>query len=387
MLAHIELWLRNALNLSRRPALMFLDPGEGARPYDDNGNLPTEPRSGEPGNWGDTFGALLEHYEAFGPHTQAMYEAVWSLDHLDRYNFDALVRPWTGWCLRLRLSLSSAISITKRIHLCTQVSTGKSSPHPARWHPGPGGHELRGRILAYHYLQLLDDALVDAYYARSVDLLRGGKMRAEQDKLVAAADADAVIPVPKPLDCDPVVCKAPMKCAMTYEPRTAGWGLQELLVQAPEAAKTAEPTLEAGNNTEWHVQLYGPDHEAVVFALENHYGYLDRKYVLQGNKDAGSLTLRVTTSTRQHLYFCQPPGVWGGTPEDQSDLDVGTEVRIDGAVVKLLGHDDPFYGKHKLGTVVCFATDNSVPAGNHEVIVTPTDAEGKYVALSVVVWY
>lgn len=47
-----------------------------------------------------------------------------------------------------------------------QVSTGKSTARPAAWHPGPGGHALRGRIIAYHYLRLLDDALADVYDAK-----------------------------------------------------------------------------------------------------------------------------------------------------------------------------------------------------------------------------
>lgn len=98
MLPHIELWLRNALALPRRPALMFLDPGEGARKPDSEGKLPTEPRPGTPGDWSaGGFGQgdqdLLAYYEAFAPHAQAMYEAVWTLDHTERYNFQALVRP------------------------------------------------------------------------------------------------------------------------------------------------------------------------------------------------------------------------------------------------------------------------------------------------------
>jgi hypothetical protein len=96
MLASVELWARNALDLPRRPALLFLDPGEGARKPDKDGKLPTAPRTGEPRDYGNSFGqgaqSLLAHYAAFGPHTQAMYEAVWTLDHTERYNFQALVR-------------------------------------------------------------------------------------------------------------------------------------------------------------------------------------------------------------------------------------------------------------------------------------------------------
>lgn len=38
---YVELWMRNAIALPKQPALMLLDPGEGARKPDGNGNLPT----------------------------------------------------------------------------------------------------------------------------------------------------------------------------------------------------------------------------------------------------------------------------------------------------------------------------------------------------------
>lgn len=88
---------------------MFLDPGEGARKPDGEGKLPTEPRPGEPGDWSGNFGAgdesLLQRYEGFGPHVQAMYEAVWSLDHLERYSFKALVRFSAITCVFVGLSI------------------------------------------------------------------------------------------------------------------------------------------------------------------------------------------------------------------------------------------------------------------------------------------
>lgn len=38
---YVELWMRNAIALPKQPALMLLDPGEGARKPDGDGNLPT----------------------------------------------------------------------------------------------------------------------------------------------------------------------------------------------------------------------------------------------------------------------------------------------------------------------------------------------------------
>jgi hypothetical protein len=266
-----------------------------------------------------------------------------------------------------------------------QVNTGKSTPRAAGWHPGPAGHELRGKILAYHYLRLLDDALADAHAAKAADVKAGSTE--EASKLVAAAEKESSGPLPPPLHCDPLICLEPTQCALTYEPRAAGWGLQEVLVTAPEEARTAVPSLKTQDSGKWHVQLYAPDQEAVALGKEFGGNYLDLKYVLQGNKDAGPLTLRLQTTKAQRLYFCQPPGVWGRTPDEQASLDAATKVTVDGAAVKLLPLDDPFYGAHKLEAKVCFATNTAVKEGKHEVVVTPTDAEGKYVTLSAVVWY
>ena len=51
--AYVEQWLRNGLGSPKQPALMFLDPGEGARKPDGEGKLPTDPRGGSPGIWSE----------------------------------------------------------------------------------------------------------------------------------------------------------------------------------------------------------------------------------------------------------------------------------------------------------------------------------------------
>lgn len=38
----------------------------------------------------------MTKYEMFGTHSQAMTAAVWTLDHFDRFNFNALVRRKRG---------------------------------------------------------------------------------------------------------------------------------------------------------------------------------------------------------------------------------------------------------------------------------------------------
>lgn len=216
--------------------------------------------------------------------------------------------------------------------------------------------------------------------------IKAGTAHAAQHKVVGAAEADAQQPLPKPLHCDPLICGEPTQCALTYQPRAEGWGLQELLVRAPEAATTAAPTLDAGDNKAWHVQLYAPDHEAVAYAQAEGFGYLDFKYVLQGAKEAGPLTMKVTTTAKQRLYLCQPPPVWNRTPEDQGQLDADAALTVNGKAMPLLPLDDAFYEQHKLEAKVCFATVREVDAGAHDLVLTPS-TEDKYVALAAVVWY
>ena len=39
-------------------------------------------------------------YEAYGPHSQGMIEAVWNLDHLEEYNFNSLVSKGARGAMR-----------------------------------------------------------------------------------------------------------------------------------------------------------------------------------------------------------------------------------------------------------------------------------------------
>jgi len=57
-----------------------------------------------------------------------MTHAYFFTDHLDRYNSQAAMKD-------------------------------KPTEKPAGWHPGPGGHELRGEILAWGYMNVLLETL------------------------------------------------------------------------------------------------------------------------------------------------------------------------------------------------------------------------------------
>jgi hypothetical protein len=71
----LETWIRNALFLPKQPAIMVLDPGEGARGPKEDGMPQTEPHLPTPADWSRSFSGpggrdLLRYYELFGVHTQ-----------------------------------------------------------------------------------------------------------------------------------------------------------------------------------------------------------------------------------------------------------------------------------------------------------------------------
>ncbi|TFJ81826.1 hypothetical protein NSK_007073 [Nannochloropsis salina CCMP1776] len=349
--AYVEEWMRNALYLPKRPALLMLNGGGGSRkPASDEDIL--EPRTGPPPlyGYGGDKGDLFEYYDAFGVHSQAMHEAVWKLDHLDKFNFHALVQA------------------------------GKSTPKPAKWHPGPGGHLLRAQILAHHYLRLLDEAIISVLAA-----LHGENTMPKLETLLETTtplEQDPTVnefKLPPPLYCDDFFCGSPASCAMTFKPIAQG-SLLELVVSPPEL-KTAKPTIESQNNSMWHTQLITYDQNAVVNARNRGAQYLDMKYVLQGNKYAGPLVLGVETHNKHHMLFCQPPG----SGENQAPIGRNSSILVDGkdSPFEL---EDSFYLTHTI-RAPCWATKHQLEPGNHTITITPTNADGKYISLSAVIWF
>lgn len=220
--------------------------------------------------------------QEFGPHTQAMYEAVWKLDVKDRYNFNAL------------------------------VVQDKPTPHPASWHPGPGGHELRGNILAYHYLTLLAGALQDCVDALEAAAQAGGDSTTKiMQKLM---EAPPPIAMPPPKECEPELCLHPHHCLMTFEPKAEG-DLLEALVKGQDVSSQRLMSGEGADNSKWHVELFETDSSAVAYARGLGLVYLDLKFILKGTSQAGPITFAINKKHEGYLFICSPPGLWGHLPD------------------------------------------------------------------------
>jgi hypothetical protein len=74
------------------------------------------------------------------------------------------------------------------------------------------------------------------------------------------------------------------------------------------------------------LQLFEADQNAVNFARESKFGYLDLKYAVQGDKRAGPMTFEIDTKHEGYVFVCQPPGSWGRLPDGCGRLNEDSQV-------------------------------------------------------------
>lgn len=249
------------------------------------------------------------------------------------------------------------------------MATGKSTDRPASWHPGPHGHALRARILAYHYLDLLREALEKSIEHLKSDGFDKNSWNAKEKK----------IEVPAPVSCHPDLCTNPSYCSTTFEPRVGSNLLN--LVKLPAVSSTPDTSV---TSDKWHLQLYEADQDAVAHAKQKNLGYLDMKYVIQGNQAAGTLKLEVETLKEGQVFLCEPPGVFGRTPRNAGTLSKDTAVTIDGEKMEWV--DDGYYKGHKVESATCRTFKKATPAGKHEIVLQVTDP-GKYIPFGSLIHY
>jgi len=214
------------------------------------------------------------------------------------------------------------------------LNGGKAFEHIG-WHPGPGAHALRGHILAFHYLTALELALAltssdkhmrqdeDDHAASRAYGIRQDGSKSDRD-LFAHTQAhlqvnsqQKVIAPPSPLFCAAWLCERMPRCASTYVPhegRGLGARMADASLASPEPLRlekrgrggikhklkeedVGEYTDDdgigggGGDGGKWRHVLLGKTRAAVRTALEQHRGYLDRKYVLQSGVGVGKLDI------------------------------------------------------------------------------------------------
>jgi hypothetical protein len=202
-----EYFLRNALSLSKQPAVLFVvadfprrSEAKTKKDKTCRHTPPGDERDGCGVNMGLTKSTrkpglrdgensftreIFEDYKGFGMHTEAMNRAIWDRDHAP---------PYDHWSLMM-----------------------EGKPHGGgEWHPGLNGHRLRGLLLAWDYLQLLGKAIK--------------ALSADPAAAAAAAKISVTVkPLPVKARCAVAICGTAPHCASSFEPRVQG-DLRDIMV-------------------------------------------------------------------------------------------------------------------------------------------------------------
>lgn len=118
---------------------------------------------------------------------------------------------------------------------------------------------------------------------------------------------------------------SPHLTSHTPQAPRAGPSLRTALVAptASEQVPFVEPTEDV---KAWHEQLYSVDVGSINHVLQLGFGYLDRKWILQGEK-AGPLAMEFESTVENYFMVCGPPG------RDQHCNATNTAWTIDGAAI------------------------------------------------------
>jgi len=413
--AMTELLVRNALALPNRPAVLLADGVfSGPRqkrlaprrepPPDDWAALDgvvaasaaatsAASRGGRSGTTNSTRSSnLLSHYGGLGLglHRLDLGVATWFVDHFP--DLPSLLAD--GGATSGTFSSSAAPSVAaasaagQPAEAAGAAGASAAPPNPFSWaalnggkafehigwHPGPGHHALRGRILAFAYLGALEAALEALLLAERPLLASPGRgQRSGAAAKTAGAGRASLLPPlppppsspppPPPLLCAPWLCGAEVACATTYEPRS-GSGLGALAAAAHVSARSGtqshlaspEPmdlgrrsavdtplplpsslssfsSSSSSSSTStlvgsgWRHVLFSKTRQAVRQAVDQRRGYLDRKFVLQSPVAAATLSpAHDPAHAPAHGDGDEPPG---GGADASTGLTSGRRLRLE----------------------------------------------------------
>jgi hypothetical protein len=235
------------------------------------------------------------------------------LETYDKLGFHAVVSLES-------LAVNPSLPQLSHHHLMVEDKVG-SKP----WHPGPHGHQLAADILAFEYLQILEDIMNEA-------------------ELILPATQ---IELPEPLFKGTLDVPLDLNCWTTFEPKSmSNFDLalkasenqivhsafsDEIIFKTVEAdsAGLLEPSL-------WNHILWPYDTRAVVRVLNESLGMLDRKYVLSGCHSSGDLMLNLDFTQEGPLILCEPKNGATGYPQRYSHLYGSAHILIDGVETEMI---------------------------------------------------
>ena len=235
----------------------------------------------------------------------------------------------------------------------------------ASWHPSKEGHKLRADHTVYFWLLIFKDAINTI----KEKIKEGESPEGLLEKVVKHIHAEA-----KYSPAEPVArTKYPdaLRCFTSFQPR------------AEESRSLESLVLPNKDGTPgFAFKVYNTFDEQIA---ANKRGYKDYKYVLFGNKDSGSLSLKIDVKTVGNAFLCQPPSVIGKFPDGFKsfwDPEIKTGLYLTKDVQNAEGFEFKQEAAEKITYTqtsptdsqswLCVDIDKPLPVGSHVLSVVPT---------------
>jgi hypothetical protein len=245
----------------------------------------------------------------------------------------------------------------------------------ASWHPSILGHELRAAHYSYFWLLIFKDAI-------QFLILQIEKNEQSVDHLMDLMNKhikseNKFLPI-KPLYPSPYT--EYLQCYTTFQPRTEEiFSLEN--IQIPDNVE---------QKIRFEFKIFEDLIDTSIVKRAKERGYRDFKYILYGNQDHGSLSLKINVKTSNKAFVCQPPGNWGKLPDGFKNLwECGTEFYV----TKREGEGEFIFSKEKATRVqyvqrypedsqswLCVEIEEPLPLGEQIFTIVPTTKENIAIA-------
>ena len=172
------------------------------------------------------------------------------------------------------------------------------------WHPSERGHRLRAHHHSYVWLAAWRDAIRH---------LIGVHAKDEPDARLAGIKKHYGTFLAPPKLPDRVSKKDyyfvdNQQCFTVFEPHAdRSKGLKEIAISGLAAEGS-------DSKKGWVMDVLDELFEPGMMTKHVAQGYLDRKYMLHGNKHSGPLSMSIDVKVDGNIRICQAPGVWGKLP-------------------------------------------------------------------------
>lgn len=241
----------------------------------------------------------------------------------------------------------------------------------ASWHPSILGHELRAAHYSYFWLLILKDAI-----AFLIDQLQNKNQSLDDLLELMAKHIKSENKFSPTTSLYPTPYSEYLECYTTFQPRTEDqYSLEN--IQIPDNSE---------KKLKFELKIFEDLIDPSIVKRAKERGYRDYKYILYGNQDAGSLSLKIHVKTTNKAFVCQPPGNWGKLPDGFKNL---WECNTEFYLTKDITTSNEFIFKKEQAIPIkyiqrypedsqswlCVEIEEPLPIGEHILTIVPTTKE------------